>query len=53
LLFFPGGAVAAKRPTCEVPRSNTYLANQAVRVFTTRRDRTYTPALPGAIYAQE
>jgi hypothetical protein len=35
-LFFPGGAVAAKRPTCEVPRSKTYLANQAVRVFTTR-----------------
>jgi hypothetical protein len=41
LLFFPGGAVAAKRPTCEVPRSKTYLANRAVRVFTTRhRART-------------
>ena len=36
LLFFPGGAAAAKRATCEVPRSKTYLANQAVRVFTTR-----------------
>ena len=36
LLLFPGGAAAAKRPSCEVPRSKTYLANQAVRVFTTR-----------------
>jgi hypothetical protein len=36
MLLFPGGAAAAKRPTCEVPRSKTYLANQTVRVFTTR-----------------
>ena len=41
LLFFPGGADAAKRPACEVPRSKTYLANEAVRVFTTRH-RTET-----------
>ena len=36
VLLLPGGAAAAKRPTCEVPRSKTYLANRAVRVFTTR-----------------
>jgi hypothetical protein len=36
MLLLPGGAAAAKRPTCEMPRSKTYLANRAVRVFTTR-----------------
>jgi hypothetical protein len=45
MLLFPGGAAAAKRPSCEVPRSKTYLANQAVRVFTTRH-RAQTPLGP-------
>ena len=45
-LLFPGGsAAAAKRATCEVPRSKTYVANQAVRVFTTRH-RTETSLGP-------
>ncbi len=37
VLLFPAAAAAAKRATCEVPRSKTYLANRGVRVFTTRQ----------------
>jgi hypothetical protein len=46
MLLFPGGAAAAKRRTCEVPRSKTHLASQTVRVFTTR-ERVDTSVGPG------
>jgi hypothetical protein len=53
LLLLPGGAAAAKRPSCEVPRSKTYLANQAVRVFTTRHrtETTFGPAVETVLRA--
>jgi hypothetical protein len=53
MVLFPGGAAAAKRRSCEVPRSKTYLANEAVRVFTTRErvDTSLGPAVDTSLRA--